>query len=242
MNRAPGPNDKWWSDHIRKCGGTFQKIREPERVEKPTKSKRGNKIEETKSGPIDKFLSPHKPQTVKKSEDIEDDPQPKKFKIDPNGHQLSKDPPPGPCNRDDLNKMRDWSKLGVPSSSSSSQSSHPLGKQKLMSDYLEGSQNSQQKSQNKIKIEQAKMTDCPVCGKEVETNSINTHLDICLNQALLGDEISQPSCSKSSESPEVVNLDEEEEKQCDPNVVPCPVCNRLVNISEIQAHVDICLT
>ncbi|KAH9639987.1 hypothetical protein HF086_008082 [Spodoptera exigua] len=31
MNRAPGPNDFWWEDHKRKCGGTFIKIKEPEK-------------------------------------------------------------------------------------------------------------------------------------------------------------------------------------------------------------------
>ncbi|CAH1646432.1 unnamed protein product [Spodoptera littoralis] len=31
MNRAPGPNDYWWDDHKRKCGGTFIKIKEPEK-------------------------------------------------------------------------------------------------------------------------------------------------------------------------------------------------------------------
>lgn len=31
MNRAPGPNDCWWDDHKRKCGGTFIKIKEPEK-------------------------------------------------------------------------------------------------------------------------------------------------------------------------------------------------------------------
>lgn len=28
-NRAPGPNDFWWETHIRRCGGTFIKIKEP---------------------------------------------------------------------------------------------------------------------------------------------------------------------------------------------------------------------
>ena len=30
MNRAPGPNDNWWSDHSRTCGGKFTKVKEPE--------------------------------------------------------------------------------------------------------------------------------------------------------------------------------------------------------------------
>lgn len=30
MNRAPGPNDLWWSEHQANCGGSFVKIKEPE--------------------------------------------------------------------------------------------------------------------------------------------------------------------------------------------------------------------
>ena len=30
MNRAPSKNDTWWSEHLRTCGGTFHKIKEPE--------------------------------------------------------------------------------------------------------------------------------------------------------------------------------------------------------------------
>lgn len=29
-NRAPGPNDLWWSKHHESCGGTFQKVSGPE--------------------------------------------------------------------------------------------------------------------------------------------------------------------------------------------------------------------
>ena len=30
MNRAPGPNDNWWSAHSASCGGKFTKVKEPE--------------------------------------------------------------------------------------------------------------------------------------------------------------------------------------------------------------------
>merc|ERR1719268_192890 len=30
MNRAPGPNDRWWGQHQQTCGGTFLKFKEPE--------------------------------------------------------------------------------------------------------------------------------------------------------------------------------------------------------------------
>lgn len=31
MNQAPGPKDYWWNDHLRKCGGKFIKIKEPQK-------------------------------------------------------------------------------------------------------------------------------------------------------------------------------------------------------------------
>lgn len=39
-NRAPGPNDIWWKQHLESCGGTFLKIREPEK--KKAKSEKEN--------------------------------------------------------------------------------------------------------------------------------------------------------------------------------------------------------
>lgn len=35
MNRKPGPNDTWWKQHQDSCGGTFQKISEPDPKTKP---------------------------------------------------------------------------------------------------------------------------------------------------------------------------------------------------------------
>ncbi|KAI6207317.1 Protein of unknown function SprT domain containing protein [Aphelenchoides fujianensis] len=37
MNRAPGPTDFWFDSHQRACGGTFVKVKEPEKVEKTPK-------------------------------------------------------------------------------------------------------------------------------------------------------------------------------------------------------------
>lgn len=30
MNRAPGPNDNWFAEHQRNCGGEFIKVKEPD--------------------------------------------------------------------------------------------------------------------------------------------------------------------------------------------------------------------
>jgi len=55
MNRAPAPRDTWWNDHQRKCGGTFTKIKEPEKPTKKSKSEstskneKGSKVLKTKN-------------------------------------------------------------------------------------------------------------------------------------------------------------------------------------------------
>eukprot|EP01138_Halocafeteria_seosinensis_P010857 gb/GECG01011090.1/.p1 GENE.gb/GECG01011090.1/~~gb/GECG01011090.1/.p1 ORF type:complete len:395 (+),score=55.27 gb/GECG01011090.1/:1-1185(+) len=41
MNRAPAPNDFWWSRHQQECGGTFHKISEPEDYRSKGKGKKG---------------------------------------------------------------------------------------------------------------------------------------------------------------------------------------------------------
>uniref|UniRef100_A0A5K3F0M3 Protein with SprT-like domain at the N terminus n=1 Tax=Mesocestoides corti TaxID=53468 RepID=A0A5K3F0M3_MESCO len=38
MNRAPGPNDIWWSEHQASCSGQFIKIKEPEKSNKKPKN------------------------------------------------------------------------------------------------------------------------------------------------------------------------------------------------------------
>lgn len=53
MNRAPGPNDFWFSDHQRKCGGKFIKVKEPEKPDKKKKVEQKNKNQ----GDITKFIS-----------------------------------------------------------------------------------------------------------------------------------------------------------------------------------------
>ncbi|TGZ72337.1 hypothetical protein CRM22_002145 [Opisthorchis felineus] len=47
MNRAPGPNDTWWSQHQATCSGRFVKIKEPEKSNKSTTRKRDIKGQAT---------------------------------------------------------------------------------------------------------------------------------------------------------------------------------------------------
>uniref|UniRef100_A0A2A4K604 Protein with SprT-like domain at the N terminus n=1 Tax=Heliothis virescens TaxID=7102 RepID=A0A2A4K604_HELVI len=53
MNRAPGPSDYWWTDHLRKCGGTFVKIKEPEKQQKT----KGTKSTAKPNADITKYIT-----------------------------------------------------------------------------------------------------------------------------------------------------------------------------------------
>lgn len=44
MNRAPGPNDKWWDEHKKTCNGVFTKIRGPEIQSNTQKRKLNNEV------------------------------------------------------------------------------------------------------------------------------------------------------------------------------------------------------
>lgn len=48
MNRAPAPRDPWWNEHKSSCGGTFYKIKEPEKY---SKKKEPKKLLSNKSQP-----------------------------------------------------------------------------------------------------------------------------------------------------------------------------------------------
>ncbi|VDM82378.1 unnamed protein product [Strongylus vulgaris] len=61
-NRAPGPNDLWWSAHKSSCNGTFQKIQEPEGYgqKKRKATNNENAVPEKKISPnnsLDKYFT-----------------------------------------------------------------------------------------------------------------------------------------------------------------------------------------
>lgn len=58
-NRAPGPNDIWWSRHMQNCGGTFMKIKEPEKPNKEkSKKNKKNSTSQNGDGEIHKYFTP----------------------------------------------------------------------------------------------------------------------------------------------------------------------------------------
>ncbi|KAE9547828.1 hypothetical protein FO519_008963 [Halicephalobus sp. NKZ332] len=59
MNRAPGKNDLWWGNHQKICGGSFIKVKEPEKTKKK-KSKKDDNVEDGKKPKTKRRKSPKK--------------------------------------------------------------------------------------------------------------------------------------------------------------------------------------
>ena len=55
MNRAPSPRDPWWSQHQQSCGGTYEKIKEPEDYGKKKKTTKRSKDDNEKK--LDKSMN-----------------------------------------------------------------------------------------------------------------------------------------------------------------------------------------
>ncbi|XP_017778753.1 PREDICTED: sprT-like domain-containing protein Spartan [Nicrophorus vespilloides] len=55
-NRAPNPRDFWWGEHSRTCGGTFIKVKEPEKTEKKKKTSEKENNKPKNAGDIRSYL------------------------------------------------------------------------------------------------------------------------------------------------------------------------------------------
>lgn len=85
MNRKPGPNDTWWKQHQETCGGTFNKISEPDPKNKPRALAQPSSSQPRKRPPASQLeLGPSssKPKKVSgaaKKPDVAPDPSQKKI-------------------------------------------------------------------------------------------------------------------------------------------------------------------
>lgn len=72
-NRAPGPNDQWWAQHVQNCGGTFMKIKEPEKKKNPKtekNKKNANDIRKFFTPQFDNSAPPPTGSNIKSSSDF----------------------------------------------------------------------------------------------------------------------------------------------------------------------------
>lgn len=224
-NRAPGKNDKWWKQHEQSCGGTFIKVKEPEKPEKKTKSKDNDAKR--------KAIEP-KPKSVKTSpgSDIR-----KFFK------PTEKDDTSGPTSPINLN-------VSVPGSSSSNATGHTLGgKGSGRSRLLDMFQTISKKPEEASSLRKRKLSD------ENEVITINDSFSSPQMHTSIQDRIKNELKDDNDDdiifiddefddnfSPIVdQHLKEPKTEVKAGDDCHCPCCNKLIAVAKINDHLDQCL-
>lgn len=250
MNRAPGPYDRWWAEHQTSCGGTFIKVKEPEKVQKATAKNKKNI--NTNSKDIRSFypvlstknLNQDLPKAnIKTIQDINtqgacgmQDPikaLPKVISAPTpfagTGVVLSVN---GSKKGDVSSVVRDhWAKKFVPTKRSPSPCNKVVDKKQKVAVHcpvcdteVDGDLNSHLDAcliENQTTLE---MKTCDVCDLEVDSRVYDCHLAKCLQRVF------------NEESEDVVEVPVVEE------TIPCLVCNKPTKKSELNLHLDECMS
>lgn len=244
-NRAPGKNDFWWNEHQRTCGGTFIKVKEPEKTEK--KKKETKKDKQGKIGDIRKYF----PSVSSQSSDAEDD----EFETDDRGLVVGT-PPKTP-------KVTKEPKV-IPTSGGKILGGKGDGKSKLLS-------NQPSTSSNGVKLGGAgngrsRLLDMfekknEPTAKKKEALSVPTSLPGPAKKI----KVEEPKISRKSiyqaildefEDDDIILIDDEfddslgdsgvkrnlEKPNETDELCKCPICNRAMKMEEINSHLDECLT
>lgn len=233
-NRAPGPNDFWWAQHEKTCGGKFIKFKEPEKTEKKKKEKK------TLSGSgtdIRKYF-PVSPRTSSQSStsEIEDD----DFETDDFGVVVPKDftkplPKPVPTSKGNVLGGRDNGKsklLDNQPGPSTSGGGTKLGggagngRSRLIDMYEKIKTSGP--SEKKIKLENPGDRRKSMSQKKILEEFDDDDDDI----VLIDDEYDDALGDAGIES----NVDKKVNE-----LVHCPLCNKSLPIEEINNHLDECL-
>ena len=231
MNRAPGPNDRWWSEHLRSCGGTYTKIKEPENYGKNNKKRK--KENEPIKGQPDIRSSFNKKSNV----NVEGQ---KSGGSNIFGFGGTSFAPPSGASGSLQNKAQKsgafvvnpaWK---VPKDNSSgghvikplkettanatktSPDNHSNVRDKIREVWLNKFDKKQPK-QKEVK-ESDNHVECPICSGKIEASKINQHIDACLGSSSAIDQ----------------------EKKTIKDEYPCPVCQRAIHKEEMNAHLDYC--
>ncbi|EEY60578.1 uncharacterized protein PITG_13303 [Phytophthora infestans T30-4] len=130
MNRAPGPTDRWWADHERRCGGSYSKIKEPvaftakqakkREQELAREEKQKKKAEDAKAAPSVKSFFPR----MNEDSDAKTSKAEQSTRVETKPPRARKKTPPqsGTVKRkkehDGDAKSSDWLSLAFPSSGS----------------------------------------------------------------------------------------------------------------------------
>ncbi|XP_011494455.1 PREDICTED: sprT-like domain-containing protein Spartan [Ceratosolen solmsi marchali] len=232
MNRVPGPNDFWWSDHQRTCGGQFIKIKEPKKTEGQKKNKRAaqttvknnifnwvKKIDKNEDKPSERTIS--KVYNTPKITDLKNvnnnlgsNIQTDIKKLGNNTNNVHGWGTGGPCSTDD-----NYSNSIISNKINSGNLLKNTNSRISFSGVLGG--NGSGKSILLDKFSNTSAT---------KTLLKNTNVQSNLNEISLF-----KNCEKNS------NIQKQYAEKGEDAVVTCPNCNKSVNESKINHHLDNCL-
>lgn len=240
-NRAPGPNDRWFPEHERSCGGKFMKVREPDTKKKgqlPTKSVPVSDIrnygDKRKDNPFVREMPAHNVprggvNPIKTIKDV-DKSQVKGGTLNKGGGTIVVN---GNSQKEEnplrINNFKAFSGAGHSLASTSSQTSNVDDVPKS----TKSTKSTLDETDQKIREQYANVRD-------FWTNKYTKRL---LNSP--DGEATPRKRSKSSDSSENLQVPKcsrsksaSDEAKDETN---CPICSKLVNIEEMNNHLDNCL-
>jgi len=235
MNRAPGPNDRWWVNHQATCGGNFIKIKEPEGYR--SKNKLVIPIVSIKSvKPVNKITNfvkilnfPKEEVSKESATVISEETDKQTFQEDLCSENVVETTLCPICND---SVYVNWLNIHL---ENCSQLHEMFGKEienkckcpvcndivdrSLMNEHLDSCKMLSHVFENEEFVsnsDEFNYVNCPNCDKMVKDSTINEHLDICL--------------SASSKQLDVQTL------------FNCPNCdNKYKSVIELDDHIDTCL-
>lgn len=227
-NRAPSKNDTWWKQHEQSCGGTFIKVKEPEKLEKKTKSKDSGKENKRKTS----------------------EPKPKSIKTSP-GADIRKFFKPS--DKDETADVTIPSSIPSITAASSSGGGHTLGgKSTGRSRLLDMFKTAPKKTDKDLNLKKRKLSE--EAGAASEVIALDDSLPSPRIHSSFHDKIKD---ELKDDDDDIIFIDDEFDDDFTSSVVPpvvprkaevkatddchCPVCNKFIAISSINEHLDQCL-
>ncbi|XP_065160971.1 DNA-dependent metalloprotease dvc-1 isoform X1 [Atheta coriaria] len=246
-NRAPGPNDRWWAEHSRNCGGTFIKVKEPE---KSTKKKEGKENTKPKTTPRvnnstkgSKIKSPPpKHKDIRNFFPVTDTSPNRNNPISSNQRKMHDNTKiqningfqPGQNGSLELRNQEiatpkqsivlfngSGHVLATSKKTLSSKDDYSAVRNRWLDKFDNDHKNSTPFKVPAAKRQKLDLVPCPVCNEQLAKGELNQHLDICLNK---------PSTSNSATT--AVGSE---------NLIECDICDEWIDSHELDAHKQMCI-
>jgi predicted SprT family Zn-dependent metalloprotease len=226
-NRAPGPNDFWWSKHQQTCGGKFIKIKEPEKVQKKREAKPKSAVKKPKlsnSGTDIRKFFPNQSFSDDSLNSIDAD----DFGV-VKGSDLKSPRKGNVLGGNGMGTSVLIKKTGEPSTSGGGfkLGGSSNGRSRLLDMF--------EKSQKKIDTSNERKRKAEEAAKEVnkDNDDLNDDDDIIFIDGDFDDSLGLPKDLQKYMKTEPIKS----EDTCN-----CPICNKLVSVNDVNSHLDECLT